>query len=186
MVWAVINEAIRNATTELVQSTSTRVVAVLGGSVIDEALRRALESRLVPDQKFIDDLFGEYGPLGSLGTKIKLGYALRMYNQDSNEALTGILDIRNLFAHRLGISFDSDDKKMKKAIARMRLHEKYKKYPHPMWNGDSEYDVETPKDHQDRFIINLRILLCLLMRDDLLHRPNSNDPVELAKGPIVV
>src|SRR6266481_28806 len=48
-----------------------------------------------------DRLFQDSGPLGSFATRIKVGFAIRLYGKDAYNDLRLINKIRNLFAHRL-------------------------------------------------------------------------------------
>jgi len=184
MVWAVLNPDVSSALEELVKSQSQRAIAVVGGAMLEETLLRSLEYRLHPDPDINKRLFRPDGPLGAFGTKINLGFVLYMYDEQVREALMGMCKIRNLFAHELKMSFDSTEKPMTKALARLTLHTVYTKYPSPLWGGDTEYDVEVPQSNQDKFVVNLKLLLCLTMRDLIAHRPYRNDAEALPGPPV--
>lgn len=79
-----------------------RSTAILGASMVEENLKRAILAKLRPltnDEK--DRLFGPSTPLGSLSAKIKIGYALSLYDRATQQDLDTIREIRNAFAHDL-------------------------------------------------------------------------------------
>jgi hypothetical protein len=82
MVWVTLNVEQSVALDELIQTQwSDRTVAILGGALLDDSIRQALELRLrAKDGKtdMNDKLFHIGGPLGNLQPKIDLGYQLYM------------------------------------------------------------------------------------------------------------
>jgi len=58
-----------------------RAAAIVGGSVVEEALRNALECHLHRNKKLTDNLFRPSGALGSFATKIELGYLVGIYGE---------------------------------------------------------------------------------------------------------
>ena len=186
MVWAIINQDISNATREFDESPSHRIVAVLGAAVVEEALLRAIEWRLRKDDKVTQRFFKPGGTLGNFQAKIQLGYLLGMYDKVAFDALSAIADLRNLFAHRLDINaFDAAAPKQTAHFARLALHKAYVAYPHPLFEGDSNFNVEQPKDLRETFVVNIKILLVLLMRDFRVHLPYSNQFHPLPPAPTV-
>ena len=190
MVWAVINEQIGKAIAEFADSPSDRVCAVVGSAIVEEGLLRALDARLRADdpseRTFFPKarFFSSSGAMGSFHAKIQLGYLLGMYDKAAVRALEGISGIRNQFAHRLSIvSFDADDKVLKDGLDNLKLHDIYKRYPHPLYDGDADVDVEAPAGMRERFIVNARILLVVFMRDHRLHLPYSNQFQPLPNAP---
>lgn len=190
MVWAVINEDIRKAIAEFADSPSDRVCAVVGAAIVENALFGALELRLRADDpsertfRPKKRFFAPSGPAGSLNAKIQLGYLLGMYDKTAVRALEAIASIRNLFAHKLSIvSFEEDDKLLKEGLENLKLHAAYKWYPHPLYEGDSNFEVEVPRNARDRFVINAKVLLVLFMRDHTMHLPFSNQFAPLTAAP---
>jgi hypothetical protein len=110
-----------------------------------------------------------------------LGYVLQMYGKDEHAALMGISEIRNLFAHRLDMSFAAEC--VQEPIGKLKLHTRRSHYPAPLWDGDTEIEIEPPKDDIAVFLVNLRIALALVTRDQLRHQPWSNEPTNLTFSP---
>jgi hypothetical protein len=129
--------------------------------------------------------FSWNGPMGGFNAKIQLGYLLGMYSKEALKTLLALADIRNVFAHKLTIhTFEANNPKLKEGLDRLILHTVYQWYPHPFYDGDSNIEVEAPTSARETFIVNLKILLVLLMRDLRLHLPHSNNfnPLPAAPG----
>jgi hypothetical protein len=180
MVWAIGNAGQSAALQELIKSqNSDRIVAILGAAVLDDALKGAMESRFrcgEPGSTDINQkLFRVTGPLGNLQPKIDVGYQLYMFEKPTRNAMYGIADIRNLFAHRLDMSFDSPDKAMADAAKKLRLHEGVTHYFNPAPASDVTIRTIDPADTvRDKFIVNLKLCLIWLAGDDYRHLPFSN------------
>jgi hypothetical protein len=137
MVWAILNEDQASALAELTSlENSDRIVAILGGALLDDSVRRALESRLRAKDGNTDmneKLFRVGGPLGNLQPKIiGLGYQLYMLDKPHRNLMYGLAEIRNLFAHNLSMTFSDTSEAMKKASAKLTLHDGKKFYPPPI------------------------------------------------------
>jgi hypothetical protein len=80
-----------------------RAAAILGSTIVENALRVALLARLRPDKTDHADLFeGEKGgPLSTFAARISVGYALRIFGPRTYSDLQCIKAIRNAFAHSL-------------------------------------------------------------------------------------
>jgi hypothetical protein len=176
MVWSIQNEQQDKAVYEISEAQSPRIVAVVGGALIDQSLRHALEYRMRPDKDTRRRLFRENGPLGGLQNKIDLGYLLYMYDEQMQAALTGISEIRNLLAHHLDMTFEGTDERMVKAVKKLTLHEGHTKYPEPILDGNTEYEIENISENRTRFLVNLKFCLILLMKDRFRHEPHCNTP----------
>jgi hypothetical protein len=166
--WSIQNEQQDKAVWEISEAQSPRIVAVVGGALIDQSLR--------PDKDTRRKLFRENGPLGGLQNKIDLGYLLYVYDEKTQAALTGISEIRNLLAHHLDMTFEGTDQRMVKAVEKLTLHEGHTKYPSPIWDGDTEYEIENISDNRTRFLVNLKFCLILLTKDQDRHEPHCNTP----------
>jgi hypothetical protein len=112
MTWittGVPHELLRQVKEEM-DGLSHRAAAVAGGAFVEEHLTYLLRSRMVPDEKVIEERFAPGQVFGDFGAKIDLGYLMGVYsNQAYKESIT-IKRIRNDFAHQLEVnSFDRDD-----------------------------------------------------------------------------
>jgi hypothetical protein len=182
MVWAILNKEQSAAVQELmVGQKSDRIVAIVGGSILDDSLRRTLELRMRKsadgEKDIAEKLFRIGGPLGNLEPKIDLAYLLYIFDKPMRNALYGLTKIRNFFAHNLVADMSSADKKFIEAMGLLTLHKSEAHYLNPITLKPSEYAVETPDEPRDVFIINLKICLIWLMADGRKHVPWSNNPV---------
>jgi hypothetical protein len=163
MVWTILNADQNAALKEIVQFQSDRISAILGGAMLDDSLRRALEHRLRPDKDINDKLFRVTGPLGNTSPKIDLGYQLHVFEKPMRNAMYGIAEIRNLFAHDMSISFSSTSKRMTDSFNKMKLHEGLTTYPLP---GPAisrmDYDIEPIADKRSHYVVNLKLALMWL------------------------
>jgi hypothetical protein len=131
-----------------------------------------------------EKLFRVGGPLGFFMPKIDLGYQLYMFEKPTRNAMYGIAEIRNLFAHQLDMRFDSDDPRMIAAGGKLMLHQGRKYYPMPFGGTekDSECELELAETVRDKFFVNLKLCLIWLMGDDMRHGLWTNIP--LTWGPM--
>jgi hypothetical protein len=182
MVWAILGNEMNGAMAEIINNPSDRVVAILGTSVIDESLRRTLENRFRASS-LIDDAFKpQGGVLGTLHAKAQIAYLMRVIEREERLALVGIQEIRNLFAHKLNIrDFYSED--LKEGFEKLKLHEKYQKFPYPFFEGESEFTVPKPTHLRETFLVNLEILTVVLMKDRQQHEPHTGRFLTLPPAP---
>jgi hypothetical protein len=183
MVWAIGNPAQNTALSELIESQSSdRVVGIVGGAILEESLKGAMISRLRPAAghsiDINDKLFRVGGPLGNFQPKIDLGYQLYMFDKPIRNAMYGIAEIRNLFAHQLDMTFKSEDKKMVDASKKLTLHQGRMYYPNPYSGKDSPYQFERTDTTRDKFFVNLKLCLLWLAGDVARHLPGSNTPID--------
>jgi hypothetical protein len=175
MIWPILNKDHDAALTELYKEhQSDRVVAIIGGAMLDDSLRLAIKYRLrlpvVNETDITDKLLKIGGPLGNTEPKIHLAYSLYIVEKDERNAMYGINEIRNLFAHRLGMSFSDDDKKLKTALAKLSVHVGKTHYTTPV----GKEPIESINGPKDQFIVNLKFCLDTLMTDHGKHLPGSN------------
>jgi len=183
MVWAILNPEQSAALKELVRGqNSDRIVGVVGGAMLDDSLRRALEQRLRKSDDMNDKIFKVGGPLGNLVPKVDIAYQLYMFDKPVRNTLYGLAEIRNLLAHQMDMQFSSKAKKMKDALGKLTLHEGRIYYPAALWDGDTKYKLETTHQSRDLFIVNLKIALIALMADSHKHEIYSNVPVRFTIG----
>lgn len=179
VVWAILNSDQNEALKEIIEGQkSDRIVAVVGAAILEDSLRSALVDRMrAKDGKtdINEKLFRVGGPLGNFAPKIDLGYQLWMFEKPYRNAMYGISEIRNMFAHNLGnTSFSSKDEKMVGAFKKLELHEGNTHYPIP-W-ADNEHLIEPINSNRDVFFVNLKLCLIWLMSDTSKHQAYTNIP----------
>jgi hypothetical protein len=82
MVWALLNQAQNTALKELIDGQqSDRIVAIIGGAMLDDSLRISIERRLRFAKDMNEKLFKIGGPLGNTAPKVDLGYQLYMFEK---------------------------------------------------------------------------------------------------------
>ena len=64
---------------------SNRAVAVVWPAIVENRLTDALRAAIRADKKVADELFRPDAPLGTFGSKVKLGYMLGLYESDLRE-----------------------------------------------------------------------------------------------------
>ncbi len=185
MVWAILGEDQTKAIKEIVASDSDRIIAVVGGAMLDQTLRQTLEDRFRDNKDKNNKLFKPTGPLGSLGPKIDLAFQLYVFEKHVRESFYGLSEVRNYFAHRLDASFSSHDKPLNNALAKLSLHENRSHYPHPNTRTDSDFEIEHIANNRDVFLVNLKVGLIFLMADRLNHTLFTNTPLNNAVPPLV-
>src|SRR5207247_150564 len=110
MTWAIFPEdRYARAVIELVSTGSERVVAIVGGALLEEAVDRTLRERLLNMPGLVDSLLTVDRPLGNMGPKIDLLGLLGAFDEKTRIAIKSIARVRNFFAHHLDASFDSPD-----------------------------------------------------------------------------
>ena len=177
MTWAIFSDEHVRAIGEIIQTRSERIVAIVGGALLDDTLRRTLAERLRNDKDISKKLLRINGPLGNPGPKIDLLYMLHAFERPVRNSLYGLTRARNFFAHNLDASFNSQKKEMAEAMKSLVLHEDLKVYPHHNYEGNTNTPVETVTKNRDRFLVNLKLCLIALMRDRLSHDKWSNKPL---------
>lgn len=185
MAWAIGNPQQDAALKELLeQRSSDRVVAIIGAAICEDALKNALVSRLRDTAghkvNINDKLFRIGGPLGNLVPKIDLAYQLYVFEKPMRNAMYGIAEIRNLFAHQLDMNFESTDVRMTSAAGKLTLHQGRTHYPNPIAQIDMDSPVEPVNSTKDKFIVNLKLCLLWLMDDDGRHGAWCNIPINWA------
>jgi hypothetical protein len=86
-----------------------RGAAIIAAAAIDDVLERLIIARFVElSSNRKDALFGpSNGPLSGLSSKIELGFALGLFNEERRQSLHLIRKVRNAFAHKMDpISFE--------------------------------------------------------------------------------
>jgi hypothetical protein len=87
-----------------------RIVAIVGGSIIEQTVESALLTHFIKDiQENPTKIFGppQESPI-TFDTKIRMAYALGVFGPNTQNDITLVRHIRNLFAHTLStVTFDS-------------------------------------------------------------------------------
>jgi hypothetical protein len=175
MTWAIFtDDRYKTALIELLTAGSERVVAVVGGALLEEAIDRTLRERLLDIPARVDSLLDR--PLGNMGPKIDLLHLLGAFDETARVAMKGIAGVRNFFAHHLDASFDSLDREFTRPMQRLTLHENRTYYPHHLFGPDSNVAIEPANSKREQFIVNLKLALIILMRDRISHHPYTNRP----------
>lgn len=186
MTWAILNKDQEAALLEMIRNeNSDRIVAIIGGALLDDSIRKALEARLRPkggNTDMNDKLFRVGGPLGFLGPRIDLGYQLYMLDKPHRNAMHGISDVRNIFAHNLSATFADQEKKMKDAFAKLVLHEGQTHYPSPISSLNRTIPIEQVTSLRDQFTVKLKLCLMWLMLDKMKHQLHSNIPIHYVES----
>jgi hypothetical protein len=97
--------------------------------------------------------------------------------------MRALATIRNRFAHRLPVK-SFDDPQVSGQLDNLTLHTVYSEYPSPLHEGSTGSPVEAITTGRERFIINARLMLVLLMRDMRLHDHHSNQFRPLPAAPV--
>jgi hypothetical protein len=180
MTWAIFpgDEHLR-AVIELVTAgfqppQSDRIVAVVGGALLEEAVERTLRERLIDEPGLADSLLKPDKPLGNMRPQIDLLCLLGAFDEKTRQALKAIGGIRNFFAHHLDASFDSKDKKFRTSMTRLVLHENRTHYPHHLYGADTHIPLQPVNSDFECFVVNLQLALIILMRDRAAHEMHTN------------
>ncbi len=78
-----------------------RMVGLLAPVLIDRRLEKTIKARWQDDGDVLRDLFRDGAPLGSFATRIKIGFAIRLFGKRTYHDLREINHIRNAFAHQV-------------------------------------------------------------------------------------
>jgi hypothetical protein len=175
MVWAIFpGDEHEQAVIELVTAGSERVMAVVGGALLEQAVDRTLRERLLNVPELVNSLLSVDRPLGNMGPKIDLLRPLGALDERTHKAMKAIARVRNFFAHHLDASFSSQDKEFTKAMSLLTLHRNRTHYPHHLFGPDSDIAIEPISSEREKFAVNLKLSLIALMRDRIGHVPYSN------------
>lgn len=104
---------------ECFRGESDRACGVLGRALMEDLLRRLLESRLVDGTDLLS-LFGSSGPLATFAARIRICRALGWLSEDDARDLHCVRDIGNDFAHHLDHTMSFDDQSIRDKVASFR------------------------------------------------------------------
>ena len=146
--------------------------------MLDEAVNRSFSERLRNDRDIFGKITKPSGALGNVVPKIDMLYLLYSFEKPVRNAMYGITDIRNSFAHNITASFNSTRPKFIEAIENLKLHQGMTHFPHHIDAGRRTRErIEQIKTPRDRFLVNLRLCLLALMQDRCSHKTWSNFPL---------
>jgi len=84
-----------------------RGTVLVGVSVLDDLLLRILQEFMIDDAEVTKKLFGSRGPLSAFSARIDTCFTLGLITQDEANILHKCRDIRNDFAHKIGVTLRS-------------------------------------------------------------------------------
>ena len=91
-MWFQLNQQQKDAVLELERSNSERIVAVVGGALLDQSLEVAVGLRMRADDDATRKVFKPSGPLAG-ANKVDLAYLLYMFEKPTRDAMLGIFTI---------------------------------------------------------------------------------------------
>ena len=187
MTWAIFPEdkyaraVIELLSANLEEPSAQRSAAIIGGALLEDAVERTLRERLLNNEGLANNLLDFDKPLGNTGPQIDLLHLLGAFDEKTRSALQGLVRIRNYFAHHIDASFASSNEYLTKSLKRLTLHENRTHYPHHLFGPDTDLAIESVRTSQERFILNLKLGLLILMRDRISHEPYTNHPLTEAE-----
>jgi DNA-binding MltR family transcriptional regulator len=102
MWWMHDKGSLQEAIKEIETSTD-RAAAIVAVAFVEDHLTSALRRRFHQDEKVLDEMFRESGPLGTFGAKTQLAYLVGMFSSRVASDLNYLRKIRNKFAHNVEI-----------------------------------------------------------------------------------
>ena len=84
---------------EVYDAGPDRARAVVMAAILENRVTAVLQAQMLDDHAVLTDLFGQQGPLGNFGAKIRLLHALRIISHGAYDDLYRVNRIRNEFAH---------------------------------------------------------------------------------------
>jgi hypothetical protein len=144
-------------------SESERSAAIIGAAFVEDALQRALLSRMRSPLSSDDRrrLFGANGALSSFSGKIMIAYATHLLGPETRDDLDCIREIRNAFAHTVGsLSFETPQ--IAAHCAHLRLPTRFPAGP----RGPYELPWPPPLSEPRRLYMATVNLLWVHLRED--------------------
>jgi hypothetical protein len=86
---------------ELLNNETPRMAAILAAAGVEDGVEFAIQNQFMRglSESELQTIFDSDDMLGTFGSKIKMGRALRLYGASTQADLNCIKDIRNVFAH---------------------------------------------------------------------------------------
>jgi hypothetical protein len=142
----------------LTDAAEARTVAIVCCAYVEDALVEAISFRLPGANAALRSrLFGDGGPLSTVGAKIDMGRALDIIGGEERRLLIQIARTRNRFAHQIDVdSFDHPDVAI--LLDDMPLGEhKLREYNESFLGADAKESAQT---RRERFTC-ISLLLCM-------------------------
>jgi hypothetical protein len=98
---------------DTLRKESDKGLALIGATVMEDILEHCISRKFIRNlgKTRRDDIFDYEGPLGAFSKRIKVAYALGVFNSVVRDELEIIRDIRNAFAHSIiPLSFSTKKK----------------------------------------------------------------------------
>jgi DNA-binding MltR family transcriptional regulator len=160
-------------------ATKDRAVALVAATILDQSLQMAIATRLISlNSDETEGLFGpnQEAPLSSFSARIKIGYAIGIYNRIFREDLDCIRLIRNAFAHVHGhIDY--------KTTAIIEVCEQFNLPKMGIWAAPTN----PPATAKDKFMLTVTMRSILLIPPDPqndLSSPSKGNPSRPFHGPV--
>jgi DNA-binding MltR family transcriptional regulator len=136
---------------------SDRAGAIVACAYLEDALTRAILSKLKNDDLVSDRLFNPGKPMGTIGTKGSLGYLLGLYSKDGMKELETFGQIRNRFAH-FHKPLDFTDQNIRSWVKSINVRQRVFK------------DENQPKETWDRNGLRFHFIVSLEIFSSILHQ----------------
>jgi hypothetical protein len=95
-------------TIDEIEKQNDRGAAIIAGALLEDFVVDAIKTRLLPDEKVIDQFLTGMGPLATFSAKIDMAYLLKIVTSDCRRVMHIIRRVRNEFAHGLQpLSFET-------------------------------------------------------------------------------
>jgi hypothetical protein len=94
-----------------IETASPRAGTLVAAAFVENHLEHLLRSKMTSDEKLLTEVFGPSHILGSFAAKINIGYLMKLYSKKTWKELDTIKDIRNDFAHKLDVSYETQSVK---------------------------------------------------------------------------
>ena len=89
------------------QEETDRGAALVGAALIDERIKRLLNSHFVECKQSKEIINGSNAPLGTLNARVKLAYCLGLITEFEYKEIEVVRKVRNEFAHKVhGLTFN--------------------------------------------------------------------------------
>lgn len=172
MAWPIVGPGVSQAILEIENTRSDRIVAVVGGALLDAKLEESLKERLRKGRT-LEEFFGIAGPLGQMVHRAQLGYLLELYDKDAYNTIIGIARIRNLFAHHLSLNFNSNNKKLMEAFSTLKYRTMKETFHFDEQSNECRSKYESITERRELFLSHLRWVISVIIREGYLHQLDS-------------
>lgn len=177
MTWPIFgdHELKRKAINRIMLSGDPVVAAVVGGTMLEEAVERTLKERMRDNAEGAKRLFNLEKPLSNVTAQIDTLYMLWAIDKTTRDAMLGISRIRNFFAHNLNATFESQSADIVKAFGKLKLHDTFEFYPDARFGTPTTKRIENAANNREIFVLNLKLCLNMLMQDRCRHETHSTE-----------